>query len=180
MQQMLGQLQQTLQMFQQQNSALTQALNNAHDRIDAREQELASKERIAVLDAQVELVKTAAELKSDQALAMLKHTSAIAQKRLELDGINEPIDNESTTEKPRSVLPPPKPILPFQPKPQGMPNANPGQPFAFPAGNPGPGPGAPGPGPGAGPGFPPGAPGPFGPAGGGSFGPGGPGGLPGR
>lgn len=163
MAQQLQQLQQQAQMMQGMIGQLSQALHNAHDRIDAKEQDIASKERIALINAQTELVKTAASLKSDQAIALLDNTTSLIHRRLELDGINQPSDDTSTAEAPRGVSAVLKQLQQPTPtsQPPGVPNA---RQLSVP-------PGVPRPAPGGGPGGPPGVPPagfPFGPGGNGA------------
>lgn len=130
-QQVMAQTIQQLQVQSKQMGAmfdqLVEALHNAHDRIDAKEQELASKERIAILQSQVALLTVKAKLNSSDANAALDRQMEVMSQRLELDGINEPLDETSTTEAPRGPLPPlpswqkPPPITPAPP--QGVTNA---------------------------------------------------------
>lgn len=136
---------QQLQQAQAMIGQLSQAVHAAHDQLDTKSVENMSKERIALIQAQVDLTKTAAQINSAEAQAILDHSVALIQKRLELDGIDQP--PISTT-----------PVQGTQP--QGAPNGS-GSPTprVFSAGPSGPAPGAPG-GPSVFPG-----PGPFNPGG---------------
>jgi len=153
MAQQLQQMQQQSQTMQQMIGALSERLHNAHDKLDTRQQDIESKERIALLNAQVELLKTKAQLNSADANKALDRKLELIQARLTLDGINEPMDDASTTEQPRGVSAVLKQIQQPQPQqPSGALNVRP-QPGAIPAG-PGPSAGSPGAGgplPGAGP-----------------------------
>lgn len=158
--QQVQQLQGTLQQFQAQHVQLVEALHNAHDRIDAKEQDILSRERIALIQAQTELLKTKANLNSKDANAMLDRQAELIHRRLELVGVDEPADDTSTAETPRGVTAAIK-TMQSQP-PQGVPNGKPGGPGAVPGAGPGaaggpggaPGPGLPGAGPGVGGGIP--------------------------
>jgi hypothetical protein len=83
-------LAQQLQAMTQQHEQLVQALHSAHDALDSKAQELMAKERIALIQTQAELAKTAAQLDSKEALSLLQHQVTLISKRLELDGVNQP------------------------------------------------------------------------------------------
>lgn len=148
-----AQLQQAMSQNQQYAQAIDQliaALHNAHDRVDSKEQEMASKERIALIGNQTDLVKAAMQSQSAESLEMLRQTADLIHKRLELAAVNQPMDDTSTTEAPRVAPPTPdppvktdaSPLLQFFSRLKGAANAARPQPGAA-AGL---GPGAPGPG----------------------------------
>lgn len=87
-------LSQQLQAMNQQHEQLVQALHDAHNQLDSKDKDNAAKERIALIQVQAELTKTAAALDSKEALALLNHQMALISKRLELDGLNTPPGGE--------------------------------------------------------------------------------------
>lgn len=74
------QVQQQGQMIQQ----LTQAVHQAHNQLDSKATEAASRKEIALLQVQAELVKTAATLNSKEALAFLEHQMSFISQHLEM------------------------------------------------------------------------------------------------
>lgn len=88
---------------------LTQALNEAHDRMDAKEMELASKERIAAMQAQVELLKTWATLDQKDAHVALQAELEQIQQRLLLLGQNQLIEEEHPESQPTASDAPAEP-----------------------------------------------------------------------
>lgn len=71
---------------------LTKALNDAHDQLESKEMELASKERIALLQSQTELIKTWATLDQKDAHAAFQAELAEIQNRLRILGEAQPIE----------------------------------------------------------------------------------------
>lgn len=129
-QQMNAELQKNAQVIQM----LGQHLNNAQDKLDTKQQDIESKERIALLNAQVELLKTKAQLNSADANQGLDRLQADIHKRLELDGMGQPMDDASTKERPTAPAEAPKRRNPKKraasplPPPQGAPHVASGQP----------------------------------------------------
>lgn len=88
---MQAQFQQMQQMIEQ----LTQALNQAQDKLEGKEMELESKERIAFAQMQVDLMKTMATIESKEALAAFQQELGHINDRLNILGINQPIEEET-------------------------------------------------------------------------------------
>ena len=78
------QFQQQMQALMQQHQMLTQALNQATETINTKKLELESRERIATLQTQAQLVMTEAKLQSQEGIEMLRQEIGAVSKRLEL------------------------------------------------------------------------------------------------
>lgn len=115
--QRLQQSQAQLQAMAQQHEQLVQAVHAAHDELESKAADNATKERIALIQTQAELAKTAATLNSKEAVAILQHTVDLISQRLKLDGAAEPPG-------PTQPAPQPAPQLPAGPQapPQGVTN----------------------------------------------------------
>jgi hypothetical protein len=99
--------QQQMQQMQQQNEQLTQALNEATTMLNNKQLELESKERtsaadneskerIAAMQAQVDLAIKNAEVGSKGDIALLQAEMLSIQQRLNLLGIHEPVEETSS------------------------------------------------------------------------------------
>ena len=85
------QLDQSHQMIDQ----LTKALNAAHDKIDTKQVELESRERIAMAQIQAEIEIQMAKMGSAESMALLKAEIAGIENRLKMLGIDQPIQTDS-------------------------------------------------------------------------------------
>lgn len=84
-------LAQQLAQAMQQNQALAERLNQLTDALERNAQDNETKERIELMKARVELVKTAAQLDSKENVVLLQAEAASIAKRLGMTGFHEPV-----------------------------------------------------------------------------------------
>lgn len=102
-------LAQQLQQSQQMIQRLSQALNTAHDKLDTNAQDNEAKERIRLIELDVELVKTMATLESKEniaAIAAIQRERAVLSKRLGMTGFGEPVQEPQPQPMQQPQLPP--------------------------------------------------------------------------
>ncbi len=134
--QMPPQLQAQIQQMQQMIEQLTTSLNAAQDQLEGKEMELESKERIAFAQMHVDLMKTMATIDSKEALSAFQGELAHISERLNLLGIQQPIEEEAPAQEQTEQTGQPAGMQPEAPEqePMGQPETAtggvaPGQPM---------------------------------------------------
>jgi hypothetical protein len=102
-------LAQQLQQFSQMNQQLIQQVHSLAQIVETKSNELASKERIANINAQVELMKVKAQLHSTDANAALDRELAEAELRLKALGLTQPTQDAPSDAQPTQPQPPQPP-----------------------------------------------------------------------
>lgn len=120
--QMKAQMDQMSQMVEQ----LTNQLNQANEKIETKTLELESRERIEFAKMQLSAELEMAKLGSQESQLLLKQELDQINRRLDLVGMNEPIDDEFETEAGPQMAVPPMDQQPFTGEQQA-----PGQPMEF-------------------------------------------------
>ena len=90
--QMPPEIAQQMEQMQGMIENLTNSLNEASDKLESKDKDLESNERIAFAKLQVELLKEAAKLESQESRALFVSEIKNLDKRLQIVGFNEPID----------------------------------------------------------------------------------------
>jgi hypothetical protein len=119
-----------LQALMQQHDLLVKALNDATETIKTKKLDLESKERIADMNAKVQLLVAEAKVQGEASLAMLNSQIQMINARLQLLNEGQSIESEdlSTPAPPQPPIPQAPPGVGAAPPPQGQPQGPPVQP----------------------------------------------------